>query len=266
MKNIDSYLEYLNVEDKSLDEQTDYFLEDGAEIAIGMTIASLIVFITGFFIMLTSLLIFKSTSKIDVKLSKKINEILKDSDWKVYVFKHDTPNAFCIISKTIFITTGLFKILTKREIESVLLHEAYHIKKFHGTKKILMKNPIIVLCLPLLLIPGVGILIFLILTTLLKIPLDITIGRKMELNADSYAVKYGYKKEIASALTKLINKYKKNIAEKNHGKLLQVIVKINEMIDEHPSLKKRITNILKKKEIYKPGLTLQKTKSLFLKK
>lgn len=53
----------------------------------------------------------------------------------VYVFSHSEPMAFCygIVQPSIFLSSGLIKLMTKLELEAILLHEDQHIKQ-HDTR------------------------------------------------------------------------------------------------------------------------------------
>ena len=74
------------------------------------------------------------------------------------------------------------------------------------------------------------------------------IGRRAENRADSYAVKYGYEKELISSLEKLEKMFNKTRPPCTG--LCKIIEKINRALDEHPPIKKRIENILKAKETW----------------
>ena len=72
---------------------------------------------------------YKNAFKIDVGLTKTLNGILKDGrKWKVFIVPTQGITAFCMITPMVFLSKGLIKIMTKREIEAIMLHEAGHIK------------------------------------------------------------------------------------------------------------------------------------------
>lgn len=194
--------------------------------------------------------------KSDKVLTKKINEILGKSKWKVLLIKDKSPNAFVIGPRVIMITTGLKKMLTDRELTAVMLHEAWHVKSFHVYKKLLYKYPVLAATLMASFavmastgIPHLALLVFFILKRVASIPYDLTVGRRQETKSDSYAIKMGYGKELASALAKLEKLYLKEM--KNCVGACKIISNLSEALDEHPSLKKRVERILKKTEIAK---------------
>jgi Zn-dependent protease with chaperone function len=197
-------------------------------------------------------------------LSDRLNKILNNRyNFKVHVYDSEEKdlNAFCFgFGKHIFITKSLIDFVTKRELDAILLHEAYHVIKKHGYKKMMIDLPFMYLITSMTTIFSLNLLAFglliLLLKSVKKFTIDLMISRFMEYNADSFAVKYGYGKELISVfkkLKKIINKIKKN----DCGKICQIILKLNTIIDEHPSLKNRIEKILKDENLNKKLLKMK---------
>ncbi len=53
---------------------------------------------------------------------------------RLFIKKSGIPEAYTI-GKDVFVTVGLFDILSKKELEAVLLHELYHVKSGASNKK-----------------------------------------------------------------------------------------------------------------------------------
>ena len=192
--------------------------------------------------------------KLNKPLTKRINNILGTTKWIVHLVRDPNPTAFSLgKGKHVFITTGLQKMLTQREVDAVLLHEVYHSKSLHTYKNLAYKYPLFYLIvaaavsLPLTGgLPILGVLAFTLMMKVHGIPYEITLGRRHERKADEFAVKLGYGSELISALKKVEKLYLKQIAKRECGRICQMAEKIDDAIDEHPTTKKRIENILKK--------------------
>ena len=192
-------------------------------------------------------------TKVSKKYSKQINRILKSGNkWIVHIYASPTPNAFSFgFGRHLFLTSTVVKILTDDEINSILLHEAYHSSKKHIVKELAYKYPfyyIVVFVIMNSVTSGIMFpLVFLAIFILDKvgdIAFDITIARRMEYNADSYAAKHGYGQELISALDKISNWIEAH-TRKKCGKWCQIIRTLDKVISDHPSYKKRVENILK---------------------
>ena len=85
----------------------------------------------------------------------------------------------------------------------------------------------------------------------MKIPLTLLLYRKHEYDADNYAVKAGYGKEIASSLSKLEKAYIKATQGHKCGVFCKVIRRIEETMDEHPPLRKRIEKAMEDAKLLK---------------
>lgn len=200
------------------------------------------------------------SGKTDSKLSKKMNEIIKDGrKWKVRVIKEDAPNAFTMIRPTIFMTSGLKKIMTAEEVIAVCLHEAGHVQNkdvikslsFSTFLQITMAAAIslattvagaISLAIVFFLINNLGIREFI---------KNRLLGRRMEKRADSWAVKYGYGPQLATALNKLKEWVDTIKGKRPCGRMCKIVGKIDKVLDEHPPIEKRIKKIMENPETYK---------------
>jgi len=196
--------------------------------------------------------------RIDAPLSKDLNNIMKDGkNWAVVKLNNPSPNASVLIGKYIFITTGLIKMLTEREVMAALLHEVSHLKNQDTIKSIAAENALFSILLGTLGVVG-GPLVFVIIGGLYYIlsqsGSDIiirrTLGRKQEYKADAFTIKYGYGAEMISVLQKLdawVQKYEKT---SHCGKICQMIKKIDAFLDEHPPIKKRVEHVLKQQKTW----------------
>lgn len=200
---------------------------------------------------------YRNAFKEDATLSKTLNGILKDGKkWKVLIVPTDGIAAFCMITPMVFLSRGLLKMMSDREIEAIMLHEAGHIKNKDTWKFVFSYSTIMGILLGALVAYtgpaafGVSIFCYFIMDRigLIHILLKRMVGRKAENRADSFAVKYGYEKELISSLEKIEKLFSKNRPPCTG--LCKVIDKINKALNEHPPLKKRVENILKAKETW----------------
>ena len=245
---VDHYLDQVS-ENKVVELQ-----EDDALVAIGgVTLAiGSVLLVKNLIMFFLSVAAFKSTVKIDPKLSKEFNSVINDGkQWRVRVFPEETPNAFAITGKDVFITTGLLKMLNKREVMGVLLHEAWHCKDLHVWKNVASESVFIYLIVFCAMtasaaVPFLGVLVAFLMKNVYNIMYARLVGRRHELKADEYAVKFGYGKELISSLSKM-EKWADKIRSQQHcNKICQLERSISEAIDEHPPTKKRIEIILRK--------------------
>jgi Zn-dependent protease with chaperone function len=194
--------------------------------------------------------------KVNKPLTKRLNNILGTTKWIVHLVRDSSPNAFSMgKGKHVFVTTGLQKIITKRELDAVLLHEVYHSKALHTYKNLAYKYPLFYLIVAAAIslpftggVPILGILAFILMMKVHGIPYEITLGRHHEKKADEYAVRLGYGSELISVLKKTEKIYLKQMAKHECGRICKIVEKIEDVIDEHPSTKKRIKDILKKSD------------------
>jgi len=213
--------------------------------------------------------------KRDNKLSKELNDILKDGKgWNVMIVDDKGPNAFCMIKPYVFITTGLMKMLTHREIIAVLLHEAQHINSKDIWVNIIGQNAVMGIVLGVAGAMGgiVGVYAVFLAYVLLggqgltSIIFNRTLGRAAEKRADSFAVKFGYADDMISALEKIEKWVEKAMRKRECGVICKIVDKINEAIDEHPPIKERIEHVLKKKETWEKtkGQSFMKMRGVFM--
>jgi len=199
---------------------------------------------------------YRNSVKIDPKLSKRINDILKSgSKWIVHIFPDAGPNAFAIGGRHVYITTGLLKILTERESEAVLLHEVYHNKDMHVWRNVAAESSFLYLCAFIAatamfagLVWPLALIMFHIMRLSFRTIFARFRGRYFEIKSDEFAVKHGYGSELISALKKIEAWAKEHMSGQPCGKICQLERQISEEIDEHPPVKKRIEIILRKQK------------------
>lgn len=278
---VDNYLEIIQEDEEELQEFDPITIG-----AIGAGVATVLILkeLVLFFAFVAQL---ASQMKVNPKLSKKLNDTIKPlgvkKDFKVHIVPQKAPNAFTPGGKHVYMTSGLLKILNEREVMAVLLHEVYHSIDLHIVKRMGAEFPLYYIAAPLAVaaVTGamalgpvaviLGIVVFSISLSVLTLPLKIIIGRKHEYSADNYAVKAGYGKEIAGALQKLEDTFRKMSAGRSCGPVCKVINKIEEKMDEHPPTRKRVEVALKNTELLKAIMKgkisdiAYKVKSLFSK-
>jgi Zn-dependent protease with chaperone function len=238
---------------------------------------AIIMFVVAIIVMFTMLFIFIKSSKRSKNLEKRINGILKDGkDWKVLVTEGLDPNAFCIIYNYIFVTKGLLKLLTEREVNAVMLHEAGHINNKDGFRRLGSQGALIAalvsaaLALPAT--PAITAIYMIFLSMqqagLAYVIMNRILGRKQELKADAFAVRYGYGNEMVSALKKLQNYSDKERAKQKCGSFCRALHKVSEIMDEHPPVKERVEKVLKEKETWEASThkSFKASKDFFMKK
>ncbi len=240
-----------------IDKHLQYIQEDTIQEMDPITISvlafgSLMVITNLVMLFLSSASLIRST-KVNKPLSEKVNKILNSGNkWIVHNYATKDPNAFALgFGRHIFITSGLLKILDNDEIEAILLHEIYHNEKKHTPKNLAYKYPLYYLIAFIgttVIAANTFILAFIamyIATNIGDIVFRITAARKMEYNADSYAAKQGYGRQLISAFKKIEQWAKTKIKVKKCDRVCQVVGKIDKAIDEHPEAQKRIENILR---------------------
>ena len=194
-----------------------------------------------------------SRPKYNEELTKEIQAITK-FPVEVYTLNVEEINAFHIGMKRIFITDGFMKMLNRKEIIAVLLHECGHYANMDVKKNVFMVDPFIKILsvfviagLVLLMGPagtGLGLYLSIFFRGILKVIVALTLGRKMEYLADSFATEHGYGKEMVSALEKIEKYVRKKLCKKNtKSKECDGILKDIHRFDEHPEFWKRRLNI-----------------------
>lgn len=191
--------------------------------------------------------------KYNDELTKEIQKIT-NFPVEVYTLNIEQINAFHIGTKRIFITEGFMKMLNHREIVAVLLHECGHYANMDVKKNVFLVDPFIklitfsVVASILVLTGGLGgvpsFYVYFIFKGLGNIIKNLTIGRKMEYLADSFAAEHGYAKEMVSSLEKIEKYVRKKLCKKNtKSKDCDMILKDLHRFDEHPEFWKRRLNI-----------------------
>lgn len=239
---LDEYLSYIQEDDLNEFDPITGSLVLGGVIASAFLIKNLI----DFFSLTASL---QKSLKTDSGLSKSINKILNSGNyWEIKILEDNTPNAFCAGGKYIYMTTGLKKILNKREIDAVLLHEAYHNKRKHTYKKIASDYPFsfmiysTAIFIGTTIAPFTGVAAVIVLSNTYELLHAVTISRRQEIKSDEFAVIHGYGNELISSLTKL---EKEVIKQRGKcGPICQVIEKIDKTLSTHPTLQERVQKIL----------------------
>lgn len=206
------------------------------------------------------------------KRNLHLESILKKITGKKYYVRiikgEKTPNAFCFggLGKSIFIYEGLMNLLNEREVIAVCLHEIGHI-----TNLDIITNSIVDLSsggfagllvhysyytsitstsskVKLMATFFVAILIAL----LIRSAPAILLGKIHEYKADRYASKFGYGKDLISALRKL-EEWVKNYKFKIYGnptKFEILMDKLKRFIDVHPSIENRIKELFESEKFY----------------
>lgn len=263
--NLDNYLNYIQ-EDGSINE--DAWSVSGISIILNNLLQNVM-----FFLLYSSG--YNRQSMLDSELSKKIKSIT-NKDVQVKVIKFNMPDAFNY-GKNIYVTDKTIKILSERELIAILLHETKHSIGYHSyianisglsffstivailtkamTKYKIKENS---------LFASLFVLSVLMIKFLTTATINIFIKRKMEESSDKFATKFGYGKELISALTKLINFYKKR-KPKCNTIICKTWIKINDLIAAHPTLEKRVKKILESDKLQKEKLSKSEIKELVYK-
>jgi len=188
--------------------------------------------------------------------TKKLETVTNNDKVTVYAFKESKPEAFYAGGNSIFVSTGLTRLLNEKETMGVICHEYGHYKKKHMVKDTSFMTiaafSILGITTPLFIyarsILGGWTFIAYILTNLglsrlVNSIYDRTVGKKYELQADSYAKKLGYGKELKSALVKL-DKFYGKILCKNLSKEECKLLVDPPASDPHPTTDVRAKNLL----------------------
>lgn len=257
MKNID---EFLN------ESKSSYVLSKYGNIMIFLRLH--LMFIIAILSLLVQLAFFRlyKPGKFNKKYTEIIKKITGDDKISVYSFNDSSPNAFYASGYSLYYTTGLEKLLSnEKELTSVLLHEYGHYNENHVTKAIMsttvlwaflyvvinvaQKKSDTPMMLRSLTNDYLPLLLFVINTIY-----AVTYGRKFEYKADSYAKKYGYEKEFIRSLKKIeryiISRLRSELCHKHDTKescdeKVERSITAMELLDEHPSIKKRIERLKK---------------------
>ncbi len=190
-------------------------------------------------------------------LTNKFRRIVEDDKVEIYYAKSKSINAFMVGDHRLFVTVPLMQMLDEREIISVLLHEWGHFKGGHVGKLSFTEN---IISIPLISAMSALMIQFglptIIITSLFfkwfgrkisRNTVNVILGRRYEYYADSYAAKYGYGQDLIHALRKIDEYFRDIICKDLSEEECQLTMSQGSLFDEHPSLKRRISNILKTK-------------------
>lgn len=192
--------------------------------------------------------------------------IKKKHNVKIYIQRRDQGvfNAYAVFDDYIVITQSLEQHLNKREIMAIILHEYGHIINKHVVKSYVAYNFSVLVILGifniLLNITGA----FSATNTFYRILLNIvivifganvadiitkrTVGRRYEYIADSYSKKFGYERDMKSALKKLDVYLRKvvcrSVSDNNiYGAECDKLIERIHTLDEHPPTKNRLEKL-----------------------
>jgi len=213
------------------------------------------------------LMIIYSSSKRNKKLEKMLNQITGKKYFVRIMNGIEQPNAFCFggIGKSVFMTDGLVKLLNEREIIAVCLHEVSHIINYDMIKSIASTlglggfASLIITKIDKFFynskINNINLEAFLFSITatmvlVLSILSRMYLSRRFEYRSDKYTIRFGYGKDLITALEKVTNeKYRKN-PEIEKSRLVRIMNKIVELLSTHPTLQKRVENLLEEIKLY----------------
>ena len=249
---------------KITEEYLNKLNESGAAMIAGLTILKLI------FAVLIRLVFKSQTKKREHELENKLYMVTKKR-YNVFSLKDDAPQAYVIewFKNNIYITTGLMKIMNEREIMAIMIHETSHVINRDVVKKVSVefggsvfltalfasleslafksKNPVIAIGSLSVSFLAASILMTLMMTQSTKW------YKRQETAADVSVVKYGYAKDLISALNK-IEKYKKkqykDFAKKNPDVDLEKLDKGLKQLEDHPEHKDRVKRLLEEEKLY----------------
>jgi Zn-dependent protease with chaperone function len=209
-----------------------------------------------------------STIPIDKNLTTKLNDILKSSKkFTVHIFKEKSPNAFCLFSPNIYITSGCQKMCTEKELLAICLHEAGHINDYHSWYRVFAMIGIGSLFHTILRVwihentskdreaqtaldynPYVWMIELALTMQVTSVIIARAQGRGQEYYADSFATKYGYGDYLITGLRRVIEWSRKREGQRCTNKICKALIWLSEAMDEHPSLEDRVAKILEDKK------------------
>jgi Zn-dependent protease with chaperone function len=231
-------LESLQLESFLRDEKTSW--------SVALAVTGVITFLE-LMMMGLQLLALKGQSKLLPEKTEEIKKIVND-EIKVKLIPTKEPNAFNAGGKSLYITSGLLKMLNPKEATAVLLHEYGHYVGKHMVKRIgLTMSPEIISEIILIrYVPEVFSKFFSIILTKMFISLgyNVTFGRRHEYFSDSYAAKLGYKQELISSLKKIDVWVREQLCKKVSESECDRIIEEMHRGDAHPILNDRVKNIL----------------------
>ncbi len=192
---------------------SEQYIEESLRMALYGGIITAVISFIGFFLGKLVSKGLRKGAKLDAASIKTIAKITGE-EVEIYSVPSTNPNVFMDGSKIYYTRPGITNVLTKKELTAVLLHEYGHVKEGHDVrkKKVVVVSDIIVIGL----MTGIGALLPAapIVPIVLKALMVAGIASSAKLTskyhskpaefvADSYSKKYGYHREMMSALRKL---------------------------------------------------------------
>lgn len=192
---------------------------------------------------------------LDEKYSKKMREIIGDDSIQIYKINSSQVNVFTYKGPSFYYYTGIVSKLglTEGELIAILIHEYGHYKESHTSLSGHAKESItFFLILSVLMVismqaPMIYNLVLAIIGLSLGSGITNRLQRYTEIDADGYIIKYGYKKEGASAFKKLYEYEKKMICDEMdipRGESCDSYLKSRHTFDEHPPTVDRIERLV----------------------
>ena len=203
-------------------------------------------------------IIINRMKELDKYLTDKMRNLIKDENIEVYSLKMGIPNAFNRGTSTLYYTVPIKKLLTEKQLMSILCHEYGHYKEKHVFKQLVGSITIGVGTVSLIyylirekhLNEVVGMFLLILSPMLNKQISNMLLSRPEEYIADSYATKYGLGKELIDSFKKLQKVQKRLICKKIGNKQCDLKLRQIGALGTHPSFKNRIENILKNSAVY----------------
>ncbi|MHA2062878.1 MAG: M48 family metalloprotease [Candidatus Thorarchaeota archaeon] len=162
--------------------------------------------------------------------------------YKIYANKSKGINACATIGGRITVFKGLSDKLSEREIMAVVLHEVGH----HQARDLAKGLAMVTGHATLATLIGLNVIPMIVVETLAAIFYYTRTNVAKEFAADSFAKRYGYGKEMASALKKLKGAQKKPSI---FAKAMTSISTLGGLIKTHPETEKRISALLKRPKV-----------------
>ena len=191
----------------------------------------------------------------DYEYSRKLYDIVKE-ECVVKEYRDRSPNACVYPNGIIYYSTAIKELFTEEELIAVLLHEYGHKKENHSKQRLIRTEgyglafEIGISLLALIAAPALGAFLaiaYLLLPNSVRTYVSKKVVRRTELEADSYAKKFGYAPHLASGLKKLEDYIKEHIRKywniKDEKKVQEEVDKMQRSAG-YPTFKERIEKVL----------------------